>query len=86
MTIACGVIQTLFEKHATFNRIGLIVDNEFVNPTSPVEDQWETLKLQDPAVPYKLSSSYRPPEWLDVSHDEVQWLCRVNLISGLLVT
>jgi len=56
----------LFERHAISNRIGFIVENEVVDTTAFVEEQWETQKLQLPAVSYMLSSSYCPPEQLAV--------------------
>ena len=83
--ISSEAIQNLFERHAVSNRIGLLVENETVNGTSFVEEQWETQKLQLPAVSYMVSSSYSPPEHLAVSYSWVPGIVDANLILGLLI-
>ena len=85
MMISCEAIQTLFKRHAISNRIGLIVENESVNGTSFVEEQWGTQELQLPAVSYMVSSSYSLPDHLAVGYSWVSSIVDANQILGLLI-
>ena len=69
------MIQALFEKHAISNRMGLVVEKEGHDFVFTVEEHWEAQELHFPAISYKVSLSFCPPELLEVGSHESGLLC-----------